>query len=235
MRSSCRPSQRPRTSCSTSCTCATSASSDPMVPEQLRGRYGAFALNGTAGAEHLQALADAGLTHVHLLPVFDIATVRERRADRVELDDPVAELCVANPAAAGLCPTHSGKTVPTASTGATTRSTSRRPEGSYATDPDGAGAHPRVPRDGRGAQRHGPAVVMDVVYNHTNAAGQADKSRARPDRPGYYHRQRATRARSRPRPAARTPPPSTHDGEAHDRLGAHLGDASTRSTASAST
>ena len=33
---------------------------------------------------HLKALADAGLTHVHLLPVFDIATINENKAERVE-------------------------------------------------------------------------------------------------------------------------------------------------------
>ena len=34
----------------------------------------------------------------------------------------------------------------------------------------------------------GLRVVMDVVYNHTNAAGQAEKSVLDKIVPGYYHR-----------------------------------------------
>ena len=32
------------------------------------------------GMRHLQALARAGLTHVHLLPAFDIATIDEDKS-----------------------------------------------------------------------------------------------------------------------------------------------------------
>jgi hypothetical protein len=46
-----------------------------------RGTYLAFAGDG-AGIRHLRSLARAGLTHVHLLPVFDFATVPDRRADQ---------------------------------------------------------------------------------------------------------------------------------------------------------
>ena len=49
------------------------------------------------GRRHLRSLAAAGLTHVHLLPAFDIATVPEYRTDQVEVDD--AELA-AQPVAA---------------------------------------------------------------------------------------------------------------------------------------
>jgi hypothetical protein len=34
--------------------------SDPLVPEQLKGRYGAFALNGTAGTNHLAGAGGRG-------------------------------------------------------------------------------------------------------------------------------------------------------------------------------
>ena len=64
---------------------------DSSVPAEHRGKYTAFDLPGTAGRQHLQQLATAGLTHVHVLPAFDFATVRENPADRVELDDPVDE------------------------------------------------------------------------------------------------------------------------------------------------
>jgi pullulanase len=191
---------------------------DPLVPEQLKGRYGAFALNGTAGTNQLEALAGAGLTHVHLLPVFDIATVQERREDRVELDDPVAELCVANPAAAGLCPTHSGKTIrqllqeitavnPVSQEQQEIANLLRNldgfnwgydpwhfgvPEGSYATNPDGITRIVEFRQMVKGLADMGLRTVMDVVYNHTNEGGQGAKSVFDRIVPGYYHRYNET-------------------------------------------
>ncbi|MGB5098508.1 MAG: DUF3372 domain-containing protein, partial [Porticoccaceae bacterium] len=64
---------------------------DSSVPAADRGKYTAFDIPGTAGRNHLQELASAGLTHVHILPAFDFATVPEDAADRVELDDPVED------------------------------------------------------------------------------------------------------------------------------------------------
>jgi pullulanase len=188
--------------------------SDPQVPEQLKGRYGAFALDGTAGMNHLAALADAGLTHVHLLPIFDIATIREQRADRVELDDPVADLCVANTAAAGLCPTHSGKTIRQLLEEITSQDPVSEqqqqiagwladldgfnwgydpwhfgvPEGSYATDPDGTTRILEFRQMVQGLAGNGLRTVMDVVYNHTNEGGQGVRSVLDRIVPGYYHR-----------------------------------------------
>src|SRR3546814_20014270 len=42
---------------------------------------------------HLRDLQKAGLTHVQLLPVFDIATIDEDPARRINLDDPFAKPC----------------------------------------------------------------------------------------------------------------------------------------------
>lgn len=53
---------------------------DSSVPPSLRGTFRALALADTAGGRHLQALAAAGVTHVHLLPVFDFGSVDELRA-----------------------------------------------------------------------------------------------------------------------------------------------------------
>ncbi|MGD8586585.1 MAG: alpha-amylase family glycosyl hydrolase, partial [Chloroflexota bacterium] len=50
---------------------------DPSVPDELKGTFKAFTLEDSNGMRHLEALADAGLTHLHLLPVFDIATINE--------------------------------------------------------------------------------------------------------------------------------------------------------------
>ena len=97
----------------------------------------------------------------------------------------------------------------TASTGATTRCTTRRPEGSYATDPDGPARTREFREMVAGLNRAGLRVVMDVVYNHTTAAGQDPKSVLDRIVPGYYHRLTHRPARSRPPPAAPTPRPST--------------------------
>ena len=62
--------------------------SDESVTPALRGKFGAFAEADTVGTRHLGGLAEAGLTHVHLLPAFDFATVPEREADRTEPEIP---------------------------------------------------------------------------------------------------------------------------------------------------
>ncbi|MBT8212792.1 MAG: DUF3372 domain-containing protein, partial [Acidimicrobiia bacterium] len=46
---------------------------DESVPAEYQGTFKAFTLPRSAGMDHLSSLANAGLTHVHLLPVFDIA------------------------------------------------------------------------------------------------------------------------------------------------------------------
>jgi hypothetical protein len=60
--------------------------SDDSVPPGLRGKYGAFSLQGSRGGRHLRELAAAGLTHVHLLPLYDFATVPERPQDQRTVD-----------------------------------------------------------------------------------------------------------------------------------------------------
>ncbi len=49
-------------------------------------------------------------------------------------------------------------------------------------------AHPRIPRDGQGAEHTNLRVVMDVVYNHTSQSGQDAKSVLDKIVPGYYYR-----------------------------------------------
>ncbi|MBV8377443.1 MAG: DUF3372 domain-containing protein, partial [Verrucomicrobia bacterium] len=50
---------------------------DETVPEKDRGKYAAFAHLFSNGMLHLWSLAQAGLTHVHLLPAFDFTSVPE--------------------------------------------------------------------------------------------------------------------------------------------------------------
>ena len=77
-----RRSPRPRTSSSTSCTCATSASTTRPCPQALRGTFKAFTRRDVERhAAPARRSPSAGLTHVHLLPAFDIATIDEDQVD----------------------------------------------------------------------------------------------------------------------------------------------------------
>ncbi|PRX06192.1 UNVERIFIED_ORG: pullulanase-type alpha-1,6-glucosidase [Actinomadura viridilutea] len=161
------------------------SASDRTVPERLRGTYRAFTVRNSAGMRALRALADDGVTHVHLLPVFDFATVPERRADqRVPACDPAAlppdsdeqQKCIAEVRDTdafnwGYDPLHY-----------------TAPEGSYATDPDDPARTKEFREMVAGLNRSGLRVVMDVVYNHTHAAGQDPRSVLDRIVPGYYHR-----------------------------------------------
>ncbi len=55
---------------------------DSSVPSSDRGTFLAFTRADSAGMRHLRSLAQAGLTHLHLLPAFDFGSVPERRADQ---------------------------------------------------------------------------------------------------------------------------------------------------------
>ncbi|WP_326563595.1 pullulanase-type alpha-1,6-glucosidase [Micromonospora peucetia] len=158
---------------------------DTTVPAERRGTYLAFTDPGTAGMRHLKALGDAGVTHLHLLPAFDFATIPERRADQrqpacdlaaLPPDSEQQQKCVAAVADTdgynwGYDPLH--YTVP---------------EGGYAVDPAGARRTTEFRQMVAGVNGAGLRVVMDVVYNHTSAAGADEKSVLDQVVPGYYHR-----------------------------------------------
>ncbi|MCB0184561.1 MAG: hypothetical protein KDE31_09855, partial [Caldilineaceae bacterium] len=57
---------------------------DQSVPLALRGKYGAFTVANSNGMNHLHELAAAGLTHLHLLPIFDFVSVNEDPLARQE-------------------------------------------------------------------------------------------------------------------------------------------------------
>ncbi|CAG6395477.1 pullulanase-type alpha-1,6-glucosidase [Actinacidiphila cocklensis] len=158
---------------------------DTTVPAADRGKYTAFTDTSSAGMTHLRDLAKAGVNYVHLLPVFDFATVPEKVADQTTPDCDLAsyapasdkqQACVTAQQATdaynwGYDPYHF--TVP---------------EGSYAQDPDGTGRTVEFRKMVQGLNTAGLRVVMDVVYNHTSAAGQADTSVLDKIVPGYYQR-----------------------------------------------
>lgn len=155
---------------------------DTTVRPAWRGKYLGFTETASDGMRHLRALAEAGLTDVHLLPVFDLATVPERGcvAPTVPAAAPDSPLQQAAVAAVkdrdcynwGYDPWHFNA-----------------PEGSFATDPDDAPGRIREFRAMVMAMHAlGLRVGMDVVYNHTTAAGQHPKSVLDRIVPGYYHR-----------------------------------------------
>jgi pullulanase len=159
------------------------SASDPEVPEPLRGTFMAFTLD-TPATRHLRSLAEAGLTHVHLLPSFDIATVNEDRStwkspgdlSQFPSDSPEQQAAVSAIRSEdgynwGYDPYHYGV-----------------PEGSYSTDPDGPARVLEFRRMVQALSNMGLRVVMDVVYNHTHASGRDHWSVLDRVVPGYYHR-----------------------------------------------
>lgn len=168
------------------------SANDSTVAAADRGKYTAFTYDGAGphpnttlsnGMSHLQQLQQAGLTHIHLLPAFDIASVIEPAAERTEPSVPVAPRNSQDQQAAvgatrttdsfnwGYDPFHYGL-----------------PEGSYSTNPDGVQRILEFRDMVSALNQNGLRVVMDVVYNHTAASGQGDKSVLDRVVPGYYYR-----------------------------------------------
>lgn len=155
---------------------------DPLVPLIHRGKYSAFSQQGL-GQKHLKALAQHGLTHVHLLPVFDVATLPEGQSLSPELPALTALSNSPEPQASigkvrhgdafnwGYDPLHYGV-----------------PEGSYSTQPEGVTRLREFREMVQGLNTLGLGVVMDVVYNHTHASGEGPQSILDKIVPGYYYR-----------------------------------------------
>lgn len=159
---------------------------DESVPAEERGTFRAFTHRDSNGMRHLRRLAEVGLSHLHLLPAFDIATVNENRDEQVH---PSFEELASFPPDSeeqqaiigairgddafnwGYDPYHFSA-----------------PEGSYSTDPDGIVRIFEFREMVMALNSIGLHVVMDVVYNHTSAAGQDVRSVLDRVVPGYYHR-----------------------------------------------
>jgi pullulanase/glycogen debranching enzyme len=139
--------------------------SDQTVPEELRGTYKAFTIKDSSGMKHLAALAQAGLTHIHLLPAFDIASVNEDKSTWQTVDE--AKLKSYPPESDQQSLAVSAITASDGFNWGYDPLHYTTPEGSYATDPNGAYQEFREMVQTQSKVR----VVMDVVYNH-NASGQ---------------------------------------------------------------
>jgi len=154
---------------------------DATVPPAKRGKYAAFGEHDSNGMRHLRALARAGLTDVHLLPVYDIGSI--------------PEIGCAQPAPVGAPASDSqqaliGKTAHTdCFNWGYDPQHFNAVEGSYASDPqDGARRIIEFREMVMNLHKAGLRVGTDVVYNHTFIAGQEEKSILDRVVPGYYHR-----------------------------------------------
>jgi pullulanase-type alpha-1,6-glucosidase len=160
--------------------------SDQTVPAELRGTYKAFTVTDSNGMKHLASLAQAGLTHIHLLPAFDIASVNEDKSTWQIVDE--AQLKTYPPDSDEQAKAVSAITGSDGFNWGYDPLHYTTPDGSYATDPNGT---PRIIEFREMVQalnQSGLRVVMDVVYNHTNASGQNPNSVLDRIVPGYYHR-----------------------------------------------
>lgn len=160
--------------------------SDPRIHPAHRGSYLAFADDGL-GTRHLRSLANAGLNTVHLLPVFDVASINEDRAmqrsvaglaeeppDSSDQQSRIDAIARADAFNWGYDPFHW-----------------LVPEGSYTSNTAAAHGGQRSWEFRRMVQAlHalGLRVVLDQVFTHTAAAGRAPQSVLDKIVPGYYHR-----------------------------------------------
>ncbi|MCJ7700492.1 MAG: pullulanase-type alpha-1,6-glucosidase [Anaerolineales bacterium] len=159
---------------------------DSSLPAEQRGTFMAFTHPESQGMQHLSWLANQGVTHIHLLPVFDNATIDENKLQWQSLDwDLLASSPPDSDEQQNLTNSIRGKdgynwgydpyhyTVP---------------EGSYSIHPDGHIRTIEFRKMVQALNQSGLRVVLDVVYNHTHASGQSEKSVLDRVVPGYYHR-----------------------------------------------
>jgi len=158
---------------------------DSTVPAARRGKYLAFAESQSNGMRHLTGLAAAGLTDVHLLPVFDIASVNEKGCT--------------TPAPSGAPDGESQQAAVAATAGSDCFNWGydphhfTTPDGSYSSNANDPLA--RVVEFRRMVQALNAAglrVGMDMVYNHTSSSGQNTNSVLDKIVPNYYYRYNAS-------------------------------------------
>jgi len=135
---------------------------DPNSGIQFKGKFLGLTETGTrskegetTGIDHLKEL---GVTHVHILPMFDFRSI-----DETKLDD--------NPYNWGYEPQNFNV-----------------PEGSYSTDPyDPVKRIKELKLMVQALHSNGIRVIMDVVYNHTGF-GESSEGNFSLATPGYYYR-----------------------------------------------
>jgi pullulanase/glycogen debranching enzyme len=155
---------------------------DKTVRPAWRGKYLGFTEVGSQGMQHLRRLAMAGVTDLHLLPVFDLATVPEQGCAEPAIPkaapDSEAQQAAVLAVTAKDCFNWGYDPLQF-----------NAPEGSFATDAMDPAQRVREFRQMVTAlHAAGLRVGMDMVYNHTSASGQHANSVLDRVVPGYYQR-----------------------------------------------
>jgi len=183
---------------------------DESTSEANRGKYMAFTEAGSVPMTHLSELVASGLTHFHILPAFDVASINENEAETVNLTDTVADLCLINDSSPVCGVENDSDTLlsvlesygPGEDAQALTESMRgldsfnwgydphhyNVPEGSYSSNPDGVTRILEMRSMNKALHDAGLRVVLDVVYNHTSSSGLWDTSVLDKIVPGYYYR-----------------------------------------------
>ncbi|XP_051120165.1 pullulanase 1, chloroplastic isoform X2 [Andrographis paniculata] len=160
---------------------------DDTVPSDFRGGYLAFTSVDSAGMLHLKRLSSAGISHIHLLPVFHFAGVDDEKVKWKNIDFQMLEsyppdsdeqqahiTAIQNEDGYnwGYNPVLWGV-----------------PKGSYASNADGSTRILEFRKMVQALNQIGLRVVLDVVYNHLHASGPYDENSVL-DKivPGYYLR-----------------------------------------------
>jgi pullulanase len=187
---------------------------DESTSSANRGKYMAFTEDGSMPVEHLRKLAEKGVTHFHMLPANDIATIEEDVSKTVDLNSTFAQLCAVNRRAAmckdasidpaiklidlyesfGIDAEGKAQELAEAMRGVDQFNWGydpyhfNVPEGSYSSDPEGVARIKEMRAMNMALHGLGLRVALDVVYNHTNASELNSKSVLDKVVPGYYHR-----------------------------------------------
>ncbi len=180
-----------------------------------RGKYLAFTEENSVPVQHLKTLVAAGVTHFHILPANDIASIDEDESTRVNITDTVADLCAKNSSAPVCGVEDSNATLlsvfksydPTTNKAQALAQSLRNldsfnwgydpehystPDGSYSSNPDGVTRILEMRAMNLALHKIGLRVVLDVVYNHTNSSGLWNNSVLDKVVPGYYYRRDLT-------------------------------------------
>ncbi len=161
------------------------SANDQTVPEAQRGTFKAFTQFQSNGMKHLAALASSGLTTVHLLPAFDCASINE---DKSTWQSPSVDLATLPPDSEGQQAAIEPIRDQDGFNWCYDPYHYTTPEGSYSTNSSNTSRILEFREMVQSLNRIGLRVVMDVVYNHTAASGQSEKSVLDKVVPGYYHR-----------------------------------------------
>ena len=184
---------------------------DSTTTAENRGKYLAFTETDSNAVQYLKSLADAGVTHFHMLPANDIATIKEGAGETVNIHNTVAELCLLSVSAPVCGVEDDAATIlsvlesydPTSNDAKNLVEAMRgidsfnwgydphhfnAPEGSYASNADGVTRIKEMREMNKALHDLGFRVVLDVVYNHTSASGLWDNAVFDKMVPGYYHR-----------------------------------------------